>query len=221
MARVPASLVLKPRSASVRHRHEENHTPTNSGPGSIGLGDDQSSYLLDTIYSGQVFHVDSVVSERQVYSEGMLWRDRPRRPLSPRMEAFHDAHTPREAGETGHFTTSTETCCRSSVSSRVITTNPERPQPQEKIYFWKSPRARWRRLHLLTSRGCDMASILARDWAKLAKSVWGKTPYECAAAATRLRGVVICPGAAGDPDNRRTVDRDRLSRDEYHHAGFT
>ncbi|HWT88162.1 MAG TPA: ATPase, partial [Candidatus Angelobacter sp.] len=66
MARVPAPWLLKPRSQASGIGMKKIRTPDELWPWLDRLGDDQSSYLLEQFIPGSVFHVDSVVSERQV-----------------------------------------------------------------------------------------------------------------------------------------------------------
>jgi biotin carboxylase len=66
MARVPAPWLLKPRSQASGIGMKKIHKPEELWPWLEQLGDDQSSYLLEQFVPGSVFHVDSVVSEREV-----------------------------------------------------------------------------------------------------------------------------------------------------------
>src|SRR5256885_1999749 len=66
MARVPAPWLLKPRSQASGIGMKKIRAADELWPWLDRLGDDQSSYLLEQFIPGSVFHVDSVVSERQV-----------------------------------------------------------------------------------------------------------------------------------------------------------
>src|SRR6202789_3952617 len=66
MERVPAPWLLKPRSQASGIGLKKLRSPHELWPILERLGDDQSSYLLEQFVPGDVFHVDGVVSEREV-----------------------------------------------------------------------------------------------------------------------------------------------------------
>lgn len=63
---VPGPWVLKPRQEASAIGIKKIHDPAEVWPLLEQLGDKQSSYLLEKFVPGDVFHVDSVVSEREV-----------------------------------------------------------------------------------------------------------------------------------------------------------
>src|SRR5579885_170755 len=66
MNRVPPPWLLKPRSQASGIGMRKIHGPEELWPLLGQLGDQQSFYLLEQFLPGQVFHVDSIVSEREV-----------------------------------------------------------------------------------------------------------------------------------------------------------
>ena len=66
MANVPGPWLLKPRSQASGIGMKKIHTQNDLWPWLDQLGDKQSFYLLEQFIPGSVFHVDSVVSEREV-----------------------------------------------------------------------------------------------------------------------------------------------------------
>src|SRR5260370_1141213 len=66
MARVPAPWLLKPRSQASGIGMKKIHKPDDLWPWLDQLGDQQSFYLLEQFVPGIVYHVDSVVSDREV-----------------------------------------------------------------------------------------------------------------------------------------------------------
>src|SRR5438067_3543054 len=66
MARVPAPWLLKPRSQASGIGMKKIQHPDELWPWLDKLGDEQSHFLLEQFLPGSVFHVDSVVSEREV-----------------------------------------------------------------------------------------------------------------------------------------------------------
>jgi biotin carboxylase len=79
MARVPGPWLLKPRSQASGIGMKKIQAPDELWPWLDRLGDDQSLYLLEQFIPGSVFHVDSVVSERQVlFAEAHAYGAAPR-----------------------------------------------------------------------------------------------------------------------------------------------
>jgi len=66
MREVPAPWVLKPRSEAASVGIKKIHTQDELWPMLEELGDRQSFYLLERFIPGDIFHVDSIVSERDV-----------------------------------------------------------------------------------------------------------------------------------------------------------
>ena len=66
MENTPAPWVLKPRSMAGAIGIQKIHHADELWPALEGLGDMQSFYLLEQFVPGDIFHVDSIVSEKQV-----------------------------------------------------------------------------------------------------------------------------------------------------------
>src|SRR6202140_2421355 len=63
---VPGPWVLKPRQEASAIGIKKIHAPAELWPLLDQLGDKQSSYLLEKFVPGEVYHVDSVVSDNEV-----------------------------------------------------------------------------------------------------------------------------------------------------------
>ena len=66
MARVPPPWLLKPRSEASSLGIKKINAPEEVWPVLDMLGDRQSYYVLESFVPGEVYHVDSIVSEREV-----------------------------------------------------------------------------------------------------------------------------------------------------------
>jgi biotin carboxylase len=66
MTRVPGPWVLKPRSEAASIGIKKVNNPDELWPLLDALGDRQSFYLLERYVAGEIFHVDSIVSDREV-----------------------------------------------------------------------------------------------------------------------------------------------------------
>jgi biotin carboxylase len=66
MQHVPAPWVLKPRTSASAIGIKKVHQADELWPLLDGLGDEQSNHLLERFVPGDVYHVDSIVSEKEV-----------------------------------------------------------------------------------------------------------------------------------------------------------
>ncbi len=66
MENVPAPWVLKPRSMAGAIGIKKIHSAEEFWPAVEALGDMQSFYLLEQFVPGDIFHVDCIVSEKQM-----------------------------------------------------------------------------------------------------------------------------------------------------------
>jgi biotin carboxylase len=66
MARVPPPWMLKPRSSASAIGIRKIHSADELWPILDQLGDDQSHYLLEQFLPGEVYHVDSIVTDKKV-----------------------------------------------------------------------------------------------------------------------------------------------------------
>jgi biotin carboxylase len=71
MQRVPAPWVIKPRQAAASVGIKKLHDDQQVWKKVMDLGDDQSGYLLEQFIPGEVYHVDSIVSDRKVLFRGI------------------------------------------------------------------------------------------------------------------------------------------------------
>src|SRR5882672_6888722 len=100
MTSVPGPWLLKPRSQASGIGMKKIHAPEDLWPWLDSLGDDQSSYLLEQFIPGSVFHVDSVVSEREVLFAEAHAYGAPPLDVSHGGGVFTTRTLPREAKET-------------------------------------------------------------------------------------------------------------------------
>lgn len=66
MARVPSPWLLKPRSEASATGIKFVHTPDELWPALEELGDKQSFYVMEKYVPGDIYHVDSIVSENEI-----------------------------------------------------------------------------------------------------------------------------------------------------------
>src|SRR5690349_1646000 len=100
MARVPAPWLLKPRSQASGIGMKKIHKPDDLWAWLVQLGDQQSFCLLEQFVPGSVYHVDSIVSEREVLFAEPHAYGAPSLDVSHQGGVFTTRTLPRDAGET-------------------------------------------------------------------------------------------------------------------------
>ena len=220
MARVPEPWLLKPRSQASGIGMKKIHEPHELWPWLDQLGDQQSFYLLEQFLPGRVFHVDSVVSEREV--------------------VFADAHAygtpPLDVSHQGGVFTS-RTLDRSSedaqalfvVNRRLIeglglmrgVTHAEflKAHADGQFYFVEIA-ARVGGAYISDVVEAASGINLWREWAKLEVGS-GKVPYELPPVRNDHAGVIVSLARQERPDTSAYDDPEIVMRvKKYHHAGF-
>ena len=220
MARIPAPWLLKPRSQASGIGMKKLHQPDDLWPLLERLGDDQSHYLLEQFVPGSVFHVDSVVNEKQVL--------------------FGDAHAygvpPLDVSHAGGvFTTRTlERDSEDAKALRVINqrlidalgllrgvTHAEflKAHADGRLYFIEIA-ARVGGAYISDVVEAAAGVNLWREWAKLEVGA-GKTPYSLPATRQDYAGVIVSLARQEEPDTSAYTDPEIVYRvKKYHHAGF-
>jgi len=220
MSRVAAPWLLKPRSQASGIGMKKLHHAEELWPLLDRLGDDQSHYLLEQFVPGSVFHVDSVVNEKQVL--------------------FGDAHAygvpPLDVSHAGGvFTTRTlERDSEDAKALRVINqrlidalgllrgvTHGEflKAHADGRLYFIEIA-ARVGGAYISDVVEAATGVNLWREWARLEVGA-GKTPYSLPATRQDYAGAIVSLARQEEPDTSAYTDPEIVYRvKKYHHAGF-
>ncbi len=220
MARVPAPWLLKPRSQASGIGMRKIHQPDELWPWLERLGDDQSNYLLEAFVPGSVFHIDSVVSDREV--------------------KFADAHAygtpPLDTSHAGGvFTTRTiERDCDDAKVLQVLNkklvdalgllrgvTHGEflKAHADGRFYFIEIA-ARVGGAYISDVVEAASGINLWREWAKLEVGA-GKVPYTLPPVRNDYAGIILSLAKQEEPDSSAYTDPEIVYRiKKYHHAGF-
>ena len=220
MARVKAPWLLKPRSQASGIGMKKIHEPAELWPLLDQLGDQQSFFLLEQFVPGDVFHVDSIVSERKVvFAEAHMYG-------KPPLDVSHQG---------GIFTT--RTLSRISSESKALlkmnralieamglvrgVTHAEflRGHHNGQIYFIEIA-ARVGGAYISDVIEAATGVNLWREWARIEVG-GGKTPYELPNVRRDYAGVVISLARQDHPDTTSYNDPEIVLRiPKHHHAGF-
>ena len=220
MARVKAPWLLKPRSQASGIGMKKIHEPAELWPLLDQLGDQQSFFLLEQFVPGDVFHVDSIVSERKVvFAEAHMYG-------KPPLDVSHQG---------GIFTT--RTLSRISSESKALlkmnraliealglvrgVTHVEflRGHHDGQIYFIEIA-ARVGGAYISDVIEAATGVNLWREWARIEVG-GGKTPYQLPNVRRDYAGVVISLARQDHPDTSSYNDPEIVLRiPKHHHAGF-
>jgi biotin carboxylase len=220
MARVKPPWLLKPRSQASGIGMKKIYDPSELWPLLDQLGDQQSFFLLEQFVPGDVFHVDSIVSERKVvFAEAHMYG-------KPPLDVSHQG---------GIFTT--RTLSRISSESKALlkmnraliealglvrgVTHAEflRAHNDGQIYFIEIA-ARVGGAYISDVIEAATGVNLWREWARIEVG-GGKTPYELPNVRRDYAGVVISLARQDHPDTSSYNDPEIVFRiPKHHHAGF-
>jgi biotin carboxylase len=220
MERVPGPWLLKPRSQASGIGMKKIRISEELWPWLEQLGDDQSSYLLEQFVPGSVFHVDSVVSEREVrFAEAHAY-GAPPLDVSHGGGVFTTRTLPRDDAETLHLKELNEELIHILGLVRGVT-HAEFLKAHEtgSVYFLEIA-ARVGGAYISNVIETATGINLWREWAKLEVGA-GKVPYELPEQSQDYAGVILSLARQEQPDTTAYKDPEISYRvKKYHHAGF-
>jgi hypothetical protein len=220
MARVPSPWLLKPRSQASGIGMKKIHEAAELWPWLDKLGDQQSFYLMEQFVPGNVYHVDSVVSERAVvFAEAHVYG-------APPLDVSHEG---------GVFTT--RTLARESADAKkLLTINRKllkglglvrgvthaeflKAHADGKFYFIEVA-ARVGGAYIADAIEAASGINLWREWARLEVGA-GREPYQLPRVRADHAGVILSLARQEQPDTSSYKDPEIVYRvSKYHHAGF-
>jgi biotin carboxylase len=220
MARVKSPWLLKPRSQASGIGMKKINEPHELWPYLDQLGDAQSNYLLEQFVTGDVFHIDSIVSERQVvFAEAHAYG-------TPPLNTSHDGGVfttgtlPRDSAEAKALYRLNREVIESLGLVRGVThTEFLRAREDGKFYFLEIA-ARVGGAYITDVVEAATGINLWREWARLEVGS-GKSPYSLPAIREDYAGVVLSLARQECPDTSAYNDPEIVYRvTKKHHAGF-
>jgi biotin carboxylase len=220
MERVPGPWLLKPRSQASGIGMKKIHSASDLWPWLEQLGDQQSFYLLEQFVPGEMFHVDSVASERGVvFAEAHAYGTAPL-DVSHGGGVFTSRTLPRESPDTGEFLDLNRRVLADLGFVRGVT-HAEflRANADGKVYFIEVA-ARVGGAYISDEVEAATGINLWREWARLEVGA-GKEPYQLPAERQDYSGVILSLARQEIPDTSAYCDPEIIYRvQKYHHAGF-
>ncbi len=220
MQHVSAPWLLKPRAEASALGIRKIQEPEQLWRRLDELGDEQSRFLLEEFVSGEIYHVDSIVSERKVVFSAVHKYGRP--PL----QVMHDG---------GVFTTRTVDR-RSKDWTRLTRINAKLGPALGMVRgvthaeFIKGEDGRYYFLEIAARVGGAFISELVetatgvnlwREWAKLEVTNLLGESYLCPETRTDYAGSVLCLAKTAEPDTSAFNAPEIVLRlKKHHHAGL-
>ena len=220
MARIPAPWLLKPRSQASGIGMKKIYQPDDLWPWLDQLGDQQSFYLLEQFVPGIVYHVDSVVSDREVlFAEAHIYGAPPLE-VSHQGGVFTTRTLPRDAAETKKLLdVNREVIAGLGYLRGVTHAEFLKAHADGKFYFIEIA-ARVGGAYISEVIEAATGINLWREWARLEVGA-GKQPYQLPAARRDYAGVILSLARQEHPDTSAYHDPEIVYRvSKYHHAGF-
>ncbi len=220
MSRVPTPWLLKPRSQASGIGMKKIDSQEELWPWLDQLGDQQSFYLLEQFVPGAVYHVDSVIWERDIaFAEAHAYGTPPL-DTSHHGGVFTTRTLPREAEETKSLLEINRNLIEGLDLVRGVT-HAEflRSHAGGKFYFIEVA-ARVGGAYISDVIETATGINLWREWARLEVGA-GKHPYQLPAKRDDYAGVILSLARQEHPDTSAYADPEIVYRvTKYHHAGF-
>ncbi|MGA2812307.1 MAG: ATP-grasp domain-containing protein [Candidatus Acidiferrum sp.] len=220
MARVPAPWLIKPRSQASGIGMKKLHDPSELWSLIEQLGDQQSFYLLEQFVPGAVFHVDSVVSEKNIQLAEAHAYGTPPLDTSHQGGVFTTRTLPRHAAETKALLDLNRQLLDGLGFLRGVT-HAEflRSHSDGKLYFIEVA-ARVGGAYISDIVEAASGINLWREWARLEVGA-GKTSYQLPAIRRDYAGIILSLARQENPDTAAYNDPEIIYRvNKYHHAGL-
>jgi len=220
MARVPGPWLLKPRSQASGIGMKKIHSPDELWPWLDQLGDQQSFYLLEQFVPGAVYHVDSVISEREVVFAEAHAYGTPPLDTSHHGGVFTTRTLPRDAQEALALQETNRNLLAGLGLVRGVTHAEFLKAHADGKFYFIEVAARVGGAYIADVIEAATGINLWREWARLEVGA-GKEPYQLPAVRQDYAGVILSLARQEHPDTSAYTDPEIIYRvTKYHHVGF-
>ena len=221
MERVPAPWLLKPRreaSALGIRRIEE---PVQLWRILDDLGDEQSHYLLEQFVPGEIFHVDSIVSESEVKFQVAHQYGRPPMQVMHEGGVFTTRTVDRESRDARELTALNASLAPSLGMVRGVTHAEYIRAHADGRYYFLEIAARVGGAFIADLVETATGVNLWRDWARLEVANLRGQAYELPDSFETYAGSVLCLAQTAEPDTGAFDAPEIVVRlKKHHHAGL-
>ena len=220
MNRVPAPWLLKPRSQASGIGMKKIHSQADLWPWLDQLGDQQSFYLLEQFIPGVVYHVDSIVSDREaVFAEAHGYGSPPL-DVSHYGGVFTTRTLPRDSDEAKLLLDTNHELITALGLLRGVTHAEFLKAHVDGRFYFIEIAARVGGAYIADVVEAATGINLWREWAHLEIAA-GMQPYKLPPARRDYAGVILSLARQEHPDTSAYSDPEIVYRvSKYHHAGF-
>ena len=220
MSRVPAPWLLKPRSQASGIGMKKIHKSDELWPWLDQLGDQQSFYLLEQFVPGTVYHVDSIVFEREVLFAEPHAYGAPPLDVSHQGGVFTTRTLPRDAAETKKLFEINRDVIEGLGYLRGVTHAEFLQSHADGRFYFLEIAARVGGAYISDVIEAATNVNLWREWARIEVGA-GNQRYQLPSTRSDYAGVILSLARQEHPDTSAYNDPEIVHRvAKYHHAGF-
>jgi biotin carboxylase len=220
MYRVPPPWVLKPRSLAGSIGIKKIASAEELWAALQLLGDQQSYYLLEQYVPGDIYHVDTIVYERELLFAIASRYGRPPMEVSQEGDIFTTRTLPRGSAEERPLLALNEKVLQAFGLVRGVSHSEFIAGRDGRLYFLETS-ARVGGAHIADLVEAATGINLWAEWAKI-EIAGGKAPYRPPVAKNDSAGLLISLARQEQPDTSGYNDPEIVWRlnDKKHHAGL-
>jgi biotin carboxylase len=220
LSRVPPPWVLKPRSLAGSMGIKKIAAPEELWAALELLGDQQSYYLLEQYVPGDIYHVDTIVYERELLFAIASRYGRPPMDVSHEGDIFTTRTLPRGSAEERPLLALNEKVLQAFGLVRGVSHSEFIAGRDGRLYFLETS-ARVGGAHIADLVEAATGINLWAEWAKI-EIAGGKAPYRPPVAGGDSAGLLISLARQEHPDTSAYNDPEIVWRlnDKKHHVGL-
>jgi len=217
---VPGPWVLKPRQEASAIGIKKIHAPDELWPVLDQLGDQQSSFVLERFVPGNVFHVDSVVSENEIVFANVSQYGKPPMNVAQGGGVFTTFTVPRgSSGDSALRTINHELIAALGLLRGVAHAEFIQAHADGHFYFLECA-ARVGGAYINEMVEAATGINLWREWARI-EIAGGDGSYKIPPVREDYAGVILSLARQDDPDTSAYSDPEvSLRIKKHHHAGL-
>ena len=221
MERVPGPWLLKPRSEAPALGIRRIEEPEQLWRILDDLGDEQSHYLLEQFVPGEIFHVDSIVSENEVRFQVVHQYGRPPMQVKHEGGVFTTRTVDRESRDARELTVLNANLAPSLGMVRGVTHAEFIRAHADGRYYFLEIAARVGGAFIAELVEAATGVNLWREWARLEVCNLRGQAYELADSFETYAGSVLCLAQTAEPDTEGFDAPEIAVRlKKHHHAGL-
>jgi len=220
MNNVPSPWLLKPRTQASGIGMKKIERSDDLWPWLDQLGDNQSNYLLEQFIPGCVYHVDGVVSEKEVVFAEAHGYGTPPLDVSHHGGVFTTRTLPRDSADAATLKEIHAKLADSLGLVRGVTHTEFLCANSDQRFYFLEIAARIGGAYISNLVQAATGINLWREWAHLEVGA-GKQPYQLPQPHNDYAGVIVSLARQQEPDTSTYTDPEIVYRiTKFHHAGF-